>query len=86
MNDDEEAPMDFATDRTRPGTLVEITRAQLDYMLNVLPPRYARGCFAMGEPVAHTPDGATYHWAGERGGKCYACYGTKAQAEHAFSS
>ena len=85
MINSDEPLMDFVTDRAHPGTLVEITRAQLEYMLNMLPPRYANGCFAMGEPVAHTKDGVTYHWAGERGGKCYACYGTKTEAERAFA-
>lgn len=78
--------MDFDTDRKSPGVLVEIDEEQYEYMLNVLPPRYARGCFAMGEPVAHTEGGATYHWAGRRGVKYFLCYGTRAQAERAFSS
>lgn len=77
--------MDFMTDRAKPGTLVEITAGQYEHMLNVLPPIYARGCFGMGEPVEHTADGPTYHWAAMRGGKHFACYGTRAQAELAFS-
>ena len=39
----------------------------------------------MGEPVDHTSEGVTYHWAGMRGEKCFGCYGTKAQAELAFA-
>ena len=78
--------MDFKSDRESQGVLVEITEEQHDYMLNVLPPIYARGCFAMGEPVAHSADGVTFHWAGKRGNKFFVCYGTKAQAELAFSS
>lgn len=77
--------MEFKTDREHRRKLVEITREQHDYMLNVLPPIYARGCFAMGEPVAHESDGVTYHWAGERAGKYYVCYGTRAEAERAFA-
>lgn len=78
-------PLDFKTAREHPGKLVEITTEQYDYMLNVLPPIYARGCFAMGEPVAHTEEGVTFHWAGRREGKCFACYGTRRDAERAFS-
>jgi len=77
--------MDFKKDSDSPGVLVEITEEQHDYMLGVVPPIYARGCFGMGEPVAHTAEGVTFHWAGQRGGKFFACYGTKAQAELAFS-
>ncbi len=77
--------MNFTTDRKNQGVLVEITKEQHAYMLNVLPPIYARGCFAMGEPVAHTSDGVTFHWAGKRGDKFFVCYGTKAQAELAFA-
>ncbi|MBI1948574.1 MAG: DUF1419 domain-containing protein [Deltaproteobacteria bacterium] len=77
--------MDFKTDRKTPGTLVEISEEQYEHMLNVLPPLYARGCFAMGEPVEHTAAGATYHSAAKRGEKYLACYGTRAQAELAFS-
>lgn len=76
--------MDFKSDRAAPGTLIEITEEQYEHMLNALPPRYARGCFAMGEPVDHTPDGVTFHWAGKRGTKFLICYGTRAQAERAF--
>ncbi|MCC7075376.1 MAG: DUF1419 domain-containing protein [Deltaproteobacteria bacterium] len=78
--------MDFKSDRESQGVLVEITEEQHDYMLNVLPPIYARGCFAMGEPVAHSADGVTFHWAGKRGEQFFVCYGTRAQAELAFSS
>jgi len=78
-------PMDFKTDREVQGQLVEITQQQYDYMLNVMPPLYARGCFAMGEPVDHTREGVTYHWAAKRSDKFFICYGTKAQAEPAFS-
>lgn len=77
--------MDFKFDRDPQGALVEITEDQHDYMLNVLPPIYARGCFAMGEPVAHTPEGVTFHWAGRRGQRFFLCYGTKTQAELAFA-
>lgn len=77
--------MDFKSDRESEGVLVEITEEQYQYMLNVLPPIYARGCFAMGEPVAHSTDGVTFHWAGKRGNKYFACYGTRPQAELAFS-
>lgn len=51
--------MDFKKDREAPGQLVEITAEQYEHMLDVLPPIYARGCVAMGEPVDHTPDGVT---------------------------
>lgn len=77
--------MDFEKLRRAPGTLLEIDEAQHDYMLNVLPPIYGRGCFAMGEPVTHTEDGVTFHWAGKRGARFFACYGTRAQAERAFA-
>lgn len=77
--------MDFKKDREAPGQLVEITEEQYEHMLNVLPPIYARGCFAMGEPVDHTPEGVTFHWAARRGDKFFGCYGTRAQAELAFS-
>lgn len=77
--------MDFNTDRAAQGQLVEIDEEQYQYMLDVLPPVYARGCFAMGEPVEHTAQGVTFHWAGKRGEKFFACYGTKAQAESAFA-
>jgi len=77
--------MDFKWPRQKQGELVEIDEEQYEYMLNVLPPVYARGCFAMGEPVAHTPDGVTFHWAGKRGDKFFVCYGTKPQAEAAFA-
>ena len=76
--------MDFKTIRLTPATLVEIAAEQFEYMRNVLPPLDARGCFAMGEPVAHTRDGVTFHWAGRRGDKSFVCYGTRAEAEAAF--
>lgn len=76
--------MHFKTDKEKQGVLFEITQEQHDYMLNVMPPIYARGCFAMGEPVAHTKDGVTFHWAGKHGDKYFVCYGTKAEAERAF--
>jgi hypothetical protein len=78
--------MPFDVARRAPGTLVEITKGQHDEMLGTLPPIWARGCFAMGEPIEHTPQGVTFLWAGRRGDKHYTCYGTRAQAESAFAS
>jgi hypothetical protein len=78
--------MDFNKDRAAQGQLVEIDEEQYHYMLDVLPPIYARGCFAMGEPVAHTTDGVTFHWAGKCCDRYFACYGTRRQAELAFMS
>ena len=77
--------MDFGNLRKTAGELVEISEHDYEYMLNVLPPFYARGCFAMGEPVAHTTDGVTFYWAGKRGEKFFACYGTRKQAERALT-
>ena len=78
--------MNFTAARRAPGSLVEVTKDQHDDMLDTLPPIWARGCFAMGEPVDHTDDGVTFHWAGRRGDKYYTCYGTREQAERAFAS
>lgn len=75
---------DFDTCMKCRGELVEITEEQYDYMLNVLPPIWARGCFGVSEPVSHTDTGVTYNWTGKYGGKHYICYGTKAEAEQAF--
>ena len=68
------------------ATPIEITAEHFEHMLTTLPPKFARGCFAMGEPVAHTDEGTTYHWAAQRGSKFLAFYGTKKQAEAAFST
>lgn len=81
-----ESEFDFSTDKRHPGTVLEISKAQFDYMLGVLPPRYGHGCFAMNEPANHTPEGeAIYHWAANRNNKYYICYGTKSLAEQAFA-
>lgn len=75
----------FKTARATRGELIEIADEQYQHMLNVLPPIYARGCFAMGEPVAHTEEGVTYYWASKRGERSFLCYGTRREAETAFA-
>lgn len=67
------------------GQLFEITIAQYEHMLNVMPPKFVRGGFAMGEPAAHDPDGkVVFYFATHSGNKCFIVYGNKDEAEKAF--
>lgn len=69
------------------GKVVEITEEQAEYMLNVLPPIYGSGCFAVSEPYSHTDEGrARYHWCAKRGAKHFVTLGTKAEAHAAFGA
>ncbi len=77
--------MSFQAMKTAAPAPVEITKEHSDYMLNVLPPRYGRGCFAMGEPYTHRTDGVVYYWASEINGKHFGVLGTKQEAEAAFA-
>ena len=74
----------FPAIRAAGATLTEISEQAHDYMLGVLPPIYARGCWAMGEPVTHVADGPTFYWCAARGDRFFACYGTRRDAETAF--
>lgn len=80
---EDESPFDRI--RAQRGRAVEIDEEMYWYMLEVLPPLYGRGCFAMCEPYSHElVDGrevATYTWACKRGGKFFATFGTRAEAE-----
>lgn len=78
----------FDAARASPGILLDSDQETHDHMLNVLPPKYCIGCFAMGEPVSTVEEDGkvmtTYYFASHRGGNFYIFYGTKKQAEEAF--
>lgn len=76
----------FDFSQATPGTLRPISRDQYDYMLNVLPPKSGRGCFAMGEPVSEIDGHVTYHWAAKRGDRYLTMYGSRVQADAVFNS
>ena len=55
------------------------------YALEVLPPIYGYGCFAMGEAAGYASTGEyTYYWFTKLKGIFYGILGTKIQAENAF--
>lgn len=65
---------------------VAITSADFQYLLCVLPPLYAKGCYGMSEPVCHNTQGEPeYLWFTERGGAHFCFHGTRAEAETEFS-
>lgn len=67
-------------------TPVPVTEEHYWYALEVLPPIYGRGCFAMGEAADHTPTGETvYYCFRAKGNQFTAFYGTLPEAEAAFA-
>lgn len=66
---------------------VEVTEALYFEAMDVMPPIYATGCFAVGEALAHDNHGyPIYHWFAEIRGRYYGFCGLKAHATIAFAN
>lgn len=78
--------LDTYAEIPRNGTIVEVTERLLNDALNVMPPIYVRGCFALGEPLSHNiyGEGVFYHFAQMADDRCYGMIGTNNEAGHAF--
>lgn len=78
---------DLIRDQSAEGKATEVSEGAYWYALEVLPPIYAPGMFAICEPQSHLDTGeATYHWFCKRGKRYYGALGTKAQAISIFAT
>ena len=69
------------------GEPLEVTAADYDDALGVLPPVCGKKCFAMGEAAAHTGDGEpVYYWFAQIGKKYFAVKAVREKAEAIFSA
>lgn len=71
--------------RMKRGQRIEVTEDDFHYMLNVLPPIYAKGCLGISEAYTHDEQNrAERIWFAERKGKYLCFYGIRAEAELEF--
>ena len=77
----------YFTKARETGQLVEISKEEFYYLLEVLPPIYAKGCYGLSEIVDHTPEGEPIllWFNSHHKGKFTCFHGTRAQAEAEYS-
>lgn len=63
---------------------IECDQKTYDNAFNDLPPKFCRGCWALGEPYSSKNGKATYYFFSQRGDKFFIFLGTKDEAEAAF--